>query len=364
MNISIAQPDIGKKEISAVINVLKSKQLAQGKTVEEFEKKFAQYIDTKYAIATSNGTTALHLSLLALGIKSGDEVITTSFSFVASANAILYVGAKPVFVDIDPQTFNIDPKLIEKKITNKTKAIIPVHLYGLAADITQINNIAKKYHLKVIEDACQAHGAAVGNKKVGTWGELGCFSFYPTKNMTTGEGGIITTSNKNLARKLRLLRNQGMEKRYHHEVLGYNFRMTNIAAAIGIEQLKRLDQFNKKRKENARMYEKLLKNTKGIILPHVPDKFAHVFHQYTIRVTKDFGITRDRLALELEKRGIGTGIYYPIPIHRQKVYKTMVSAQLPYTERVSKEALSLPIHPFITKADIRRVASAIVRLQD
>ena len=254
MKINIASPQIGKEEIKAVTDVMKSGMLAQGPRVAEFEEKFAKFIGTKYAVATSSGTTALEVALRAHGIKEGDEVITTPFTFIASANSILYTGARPVFVDIDPETFNIDPDLIEKAITKKTKAILPVHLYGSACDMTKIMQIAKKHHLDVIEDACQAHGAEWKNKKVGSFG-TGTFSLYPTKNMTTGEGGMITTNDKEVYEQALLIRAHGSKVKYYHDILGYNYRMTDIEGAIGIEQLKKLPKFNKARQANARVFK-------------------------------------------------------------------------------------------------------------
>lgn len=360
--IPIAYPSIDSKEISAVEKVLKSKQLAQGSSVDEFEKSFSDYIGVRYAIATSNGTTALHLALLGLGIKEGDEVITTPFSFIASTNAIIYCGAKPVFVDIDPLTFNIDANQIEKKITKRTKAILPVHLYGNPADMSKIISIAKKYKLKILEDACQSHGALFNNRPVGSMGDAGCFSFYPTKNMTTGEGGIITTNSKVLARKLRLLRNQGMEKRYHHEIVGYNFRMTNIAAAIGIEQLKKLNSFNKERISNAAFLTKGLKKIKGIQVPQSQKNSTHVYHQYTLRITEDFGINRYTVANHLENMGIGIGVYYPVPIHLQKPYKNFANISLPESVRAAKEVLSIPVHPNLSKKDLNKIITSIKEL--
>lgn len=357
--ISIAKPIIGEDEINEVIKVLKSGELTQGRWVEEFEKEFAKFTNTKFAIATSNGTTALHLSLLALGIKAGDEVITTPFTFIASVNAILYVGAKPVFVDIDPKTFNIDPDKIEEKITSRTKAILPVHLYGLPADMKKILEIAKKHNLFVLEDAAQAHGAKIGKQMVGSFGDLAAFSFYPTKNMTTAEGGMITTDNEVLAKKLKMLRNHGMEKRYYHDILGFNFRMTNIAAAIGIHQLKKLNKFNKKRAENARFLTEHLISVDGIQTPFIPSGFTHVFHQYTILI-KDGKEKREKLAEYLNQNGVGTMIYYPVPVHKQKFIKDMYPGLiLEITEKISVQVLSIPIHPSITREDLEKIVRLI-----
>lgn len=358
--ISMAKPVLGKEEEKAVIAVLRSGLLAQGKKVEEFETNFAKYIGAKYAVAVTNGTAALHLSLLAMGIKEGDEVITTPFSFIASANAIKYVGAKPVFADIDESTLTIDPTEIEKKITKKTCAIIPVHLFGLPANMPEIRKIAKKHNLKILEDACQSHGAFIGNKKVGIWGDAACFSFYPTKNITSGEGGMITTNDKIIAENLRLLRSHGMKKRYHHEILGYNLRLTDIAAAIGVVQLKKLDSFNKKRQKNAEVYLKELKNVKGLILPEIPQGYNHVFNQFTIRITNEYPLGRDGLREKLESKGIASEIYYPIPIHKQEYYKNMgYKDELPFSENASNTVLSIPIHPQLLEEDIIKVIKVL-----
>lgn len=354
--ISIAKPIIGQEEKDAVLNVLDSGLLAAGEKVEQFEVEFAKYIGSKYAIATSSGTTALHLSMLSLGLGVGDEVITTPFSFIASANSILYTGAKPVFVDIEEDYFNIDPELIEDKITSRTKAILPVHLYGLPANMNKISKLAKKYDLRVIEDVCQAHGAKIGKRRVGSLGDLACFSFYPTKNMTTGEGGMVTTNDKEFAERVKLLRNHGMRVRYYHDILGYNFRMTNIAAAIGLEQLKKLERFNEQRNANAKFLSRSLLKIKGLIVPKVQKNYHHAYHQYTIRVSKDYKISRSLLIQKLQEQGVGTAIYYPIPIHKQKVYIDLgYKEKLPIAERIADEVLSLPIHPAVKLEDLRRI---------
>lgn len=360
--ITIAKPTIGKEEEKEVLKVLRSGMIAQGQWVEKFEKEFAEYIGTKYAVQTTSGTTALHLALLSLGIGTGDEVITTSFTFVATSNAILYTGARPVFVDIDEKTFNIDPLLIEKKITKRTKAILLVHLYGLPADMTTIMKIATKHHLYVIEDAAQAHGALYKNKKVGSIGTMGCFSFYATKNMTTGEGGMVTTNSLKLAQKVRALRNHGMmELNYKYSFLGYNYCPTNIAAALGLTQLKRLDKLNAKRISNAKYYLNKLKNIKGIILPNLFNNRNHVFHQFTIRVTKEFPISRDLLLKRFEKNDIRPKIYYPIPLHKQKLYNSLgYKDYLPISESLASEVLSIPVHPNLSGKDLKQVIKIFI----
>jgi dTDP-4-amino-4,6-dideoxygalactose transaminase len=358
--INLSQPVISTKEKQAVLHVLSSGQLAQGAYVHEFEEEFAQYIGTGYAVATSSGTTALYLCLLALGIGRGDEVITTPFSFIASSNAILYTGARPVFVDIDETTYNLNPDLIRKKIGKKTKAILPVHLFGLPANMPVISRIAKHYGLSVVEDACQAHGASINKQKAGTFGDAAAFSFYPTKNMTTGEGGMITTNNKKLADTLRLLRNHGMRKRYIHDVLGFNFRMGEINAALGINQLPKLDMFNNKRQKNAATLSKYLSEVKELHLPHVPGNYVHVFHQYTVMLGRDSGKRRDILTQELLQKGIMTGIYYPEPIYTQKIYRQLgYRERLPVAERVASTVFSLPVHPKILKRQLQYIAESV-----
>jgi len=362
MRINIASPQIGKEEIKAVVDVMKSGMLAQGPKVAEFEEKFAKFIGTKYAVATSNGTTALEVVLRAYGIKEGDEVITTPFTFIASANAILYTGARPVFVDINPVTFNIDADLIEKAITKKTKAILPVHLYGGACDMTAIMKIAKKHKLAVIEDACQAHGAEWRNKKVGSFG-TGAFSLYPTKNMTVGEGGMITTNDKVVYEKALLLRAHGSHIRYYHDILGYNYRMTDLEGAIGTEQLKKLPKFNKARQANAAYLNKNLSKLAGIIVPEAPNSVTHVYHQYTIRVTKDFPKTRDEVLAILTEVGIGTAVFYPLPLNRQKVYQDLgYKPNTPVADEVSSQVLSLPVHPGLKKTDLAYIVKTFQKM--
>ena len=352
--INMAKPQIGDEEKQAVMEVLDSGIIAQGPRVKAFEEAFAAMCGVKHAIATTSGTTALHTALLAHGIGEGDEVITSAFTFIASANSVLYVGARPVFVDIDPATFNIDPALIEATITPRTKAILPVHLYGLPCDMDPIMVIAKKHGLVMVEDACQSHGAEYKGRRVGSFG-TGTFSLYPTKNMTSGEGGMITTDDAVLDEECRVLRQHGMRKRYYHDELGYNFRMTDIHAAIGLEQLKKLERFNEKRRANAKF---LSVNLKGVVTPFVPEGSQHVYHQYTIRVPDG---KRDALRTYLQEQGVGSEVYYPVPIHQQTFYVKDLGydQSLPETERAAKEVLTLPVHPGLSPADLETIVAAV-----
>lgn len=360
--IPIAKPIIADEEVEEVIKVLKSGFIAQGPKVAEFEEKFADYVGVEHAVASSSGTTALHLALLAAGVGPGDEVITTPFTFAATGNSVLYVGAKPVFVDIDRDTYNLDPELIDAAVTEKSKVIMPVHLYGQPADMDPINKIAEDHGLKVIEDAAQAHGAIYKGKKTGSLGDMGCFSFYPTKNMTTSEGGMVTTNNKEMADMVRILRAHGESERYTHVTLGYNFRMTDIAAAIGVVQLKKLENFNEQRINNAKYLSEQIDRINGIKPPYIAPDVKHVFHQYTIRVDKS---KRDELKEFLNDNGVGTGIHYPKPIYQQKLYQERgFTASCPEAENASLEVLSLPVHPSLGIEDLEKIVTVLKDASD
>lgn len=355
--INIAQPMIGEEEKEAVIAVLESGQLAQGGVVAEFERAFADYCGVKHAIATSNGTTALHVALLSHDIGPGDEVITVPFTFIASANAMLYTGATPVFVDVDPVSFNMVVDQIEAAITPRTKAIMPVHLFGNMAEMSCIMEIAERHSLLVIEDAAQAHGAEEGGRRAGSFG-TGCFSFYPTKNITTGEGGMVTTNDDAVADKARLVRSHGMRVRYYHEMLGFNFRMTNIHAAIGLAQMPKLESFNARRIENAAYLSEHLPSDK-VVVPTVRPGTRHVFHQYTVRVLPP--LDRDDARKQLADAGVGSEVYYPVPVHRQQLYieKGYGDQSFPESERAAREVLSLPIHPGVSQQDLDTIVAAV-----
>jgi dTDP-4-amino-4,6-dideoxygalactose transaminase len=355
--IPVASPQMGEEEKKAVLDVLDSGQLAQGPVVEAFEREFAQWVGVEHAIAVNSGTAALHLLLLAHGFKEGDEIITSAFTFVASANAALFVGARPVFADIERDTYCLDPARVEAAITPRTKALMPVDLYGHPAQIEELRAIADRHHILLLEDACQAHGAAIGNRKAGAFGVGATFSFYPTKNMTTAEGGMVTTPDAALADRVSMLRQHGAAQRYHHDVLGYNFRLTDIAAAIGRAQLAKLDRFNEIRRRHASVLDEGLAGTPGIVLPKERPGYRHVYHQYTIWVEGD----RDRFRQRLLELGIGTAIHYELPVHRQPLYQGMGydKVSLPITEAASDHVLSLPVHPALSESDLDRIIESV-----
>ena len=349
-NIPVAKPLVGRDDIRAVVKVMKSGGLAQGPQVSRFEKEFSKFVGDRECVAVNSGTSALHVALLSLGIGAGDEVIVPSFTFAATANSVALTGAKPVFVDIDPKTYNIDPTLIESAITPKTKAIQVVHLYGLPADMVSITNIAKRHNLLIIEDAAQAHLAEINSQPVGTFSDAAIFSFYPTKNMTSGEGGMAVFSESSPARMARLLRNQGMEQRYQNEVVGFNLRMTDIHAAIGISQLSKVKKWTKTRQENA---DFLNSKIETVITPHTPAGFTHVYHQYTVRIKNN----RDLYSKKLTELGIGNSVYYPTQVHKLPSFNR--SLNLAHTQSATEQVLSLPIHPSLSKKDLNRIASAV-----
>jgi perosamine synthetase len=363
VQIPVARPAIGQDEISAVTAVLESGMLASGERVVEFEKKFADYCGTTHAVAINNGTAALHAALLAADIGVGDEVIVPSFSFIATASAVSMTGAKPIFVDVNEQTFGIDPAQVEGSVTPKTKAVIGVHLFGQPFDVPGIQQVCESHNLTLIEDAAQAHGAMYNGEKTGGFGQFGCFSFYATKNMTTGEGGMVTTSDKAYNERLRLLINHGQSEKYLHTRLGYNYRMTDVAAAIGLVQLKKLEKFNIRRRKNAEYYDSHI-SVKGLVTPAVALGMHHVYHQYVIRLTDEFPMKRADFMEYLKVKGIGTAVHYPIPIHHQPVYaranepdSCLVSTSL------ASSVLSIPVHPLLDQKELAYICDAINRVK-
>ncbi|MBI5000619.1 MAG: DegT/DnrJ/EryC1/StrS family aminotransferase [Euryarchaeota archaeon] len=351
--IPIAKPWIGNEEIDAVRRVMEGGILAQGEQVAELEKKFSEYIGARHAIAVGNGTQALHLVYAALGFKAGSEFVVPDMTFAATATPLLHLGFKPVFADIEPKYFSLDASQVKKLVSKTTRAIVPVHLYGHPADISELSEVAKEHDLALIEDACQAHGAQFNGKRVGSFGVAATFSFYPTKNMTTGEGGMITTNSDELAETCRMTRDHGQKPVYTHSVLGHNFRMTNIAAAIGIEQLKKLDRMNDGRRKNAALYNEMLSSVVGT--PPEAQWARHVYHQYTMRVPKG----RDDLMKHLGQAGIGARIYYPIPLSEQPILKGFRKGKNVETAKAAGEVLSIPVYPSLPEADIKLIASKI-----
>jgi len=364
--IPINAPQFGEEEIAVVAKVLKSGMLTHGlgagPMVTKFEKDFAKFVKAKHAIAVNSGTAALHSALMGTGIKSGDEVILPSFTFVATAEAIVFAGAKPVFVDIDPETYNISPAKIEKAITKKTKAIMPVDLYGLPADMQPIREIADKHGLLVIEDAAQAHGAIYKGKPAGAFADAACWSFYISKNMTTGEGGMITTNNDEIAEKMWFIRCHGEKEKYKSLMLGHNYRMPEIEAAIGCVQLEKLPKFLDKRRKNAEKLTDILNEAKKLSLPKEPKGFKHSWYLYTVRLKGAKEEERDKIAEELRRKGVGVGVYYVNPVHLMPYYSGFGKYKLPETETASKQVFSLPVHPGVTPEQIDFVGEAVLHL--
>jgi perosamine synthetase len=359
MQIPIAQPRAGDEEIEAVTRVLRSGMFAQGPEVASFEEQFAGYCETRHGIAVNNGTAALHAVLAAAGIGAGDEVIVPSFSFIATATCVSMCGARPVFADVDSAYFTIDPESVNALFTRSTKAVIGVHLFGQPFDVNPVRELCSDHGALLIEDAAQAHGSMYHNKKVGGLGNAACFSFYPTKNMTTGEGGMITTDDAEYAGKIRRFINHGQSEKYLHTSLGYNYRMTDIGAAIGAAQLKKLDALNSRRRHNAGYLDQHL-NRAGLVPPARRPDCAHVFHQYVVKVTKESALTRDQLMQALKAKGIGTAVHYPIPIHAQPVYQSIAgTAHCPVSGELANQVMSLPVHPLVTDEQLAYICTTI-----
>ncbi len=368
-NINLASPDISDKEIKAVVSVLRGIQLSLGPKLSEFENKFAKYIGCKYAVAVNSGTSALHLIIRNLGIGKGDEVITTPFSFIASSNCILFENAKPVFVDIDPETYCINTKKIIKKINKRTKAILAVDIFARPADWLELKKIAKKYNLHLIEDSAEALGSVYRRKKAGSFGDAGVFAFYPNKQITTGEGGMIVTDNRRLATLCASVRNQGHDVKsswLEHPRLGYNYRISDINCILGIAQLERIGKLVKKRAKVFRWYYDELKNIPGIKIPPLHVKDAKIsWFVYVIQLGKKYSRKdRRRIIISLTKSGIGCREYFP-PIHLQKFYREMFGykrGDFPVTEFVSDRTIALPLHTLLTKKEVRRVSETLKKL--
>jgi len=359
MKIPLSKPVFDEEMKTAALDALQNERFVMGESVFKFEEEFARYCEVSHAVSTSSGTSALQLSLAALGVNRGDDVVTTPFSFVATANAVLHVGAVPVFADVDVRTCNMDPELAKGKITGKTRAVIPVHLYGFPADMKSILEIFEDRGCPVVEDACQAHGAEYYGRKVGTLGDVGCFSFYPSKNMTVcGDGGMVVTDDEEVARNLAKLRDCGRASHYEHDLIGFTARLNTVNAAIGRVQLRRLDEWNEKRRACAKLYDKLLSNMADVTLPpNGSSDVKPVYHLYVISTSQ-----RDWLKVWLEQRGVQCGVHYPFPIHLQPAYRELFAyrgGEFPKSEFLSNAVLSLPMYPQLREEEIEYVCENI-----
>lgn len=360
--IPVAEPYLGERELEYVTECIKTGWISSiGKYVTKFEEEFSKFCGVKYGVATSNGTTALHLALVSLGIGKGNEVIVPTLTFVAVANAVTYTGAKPVFVDSEPTTWNIDPDKIEKAITKRSRAIIPVHLYGHPANMDSIMDVAKKYRLFVIEDAAEAHGALYKGKKAGSFGDMSCFSFYGNKIITTGEGGMVLTNSAKLNKRLRFLKNHGMSKtrRYYHPEIGFNYRLTNVQSALGLAQLERIDETIAKKRKDASLYNKLLEGIKGIILPPEEAWARNVYWMYSVLINEKLGLSRDKLMMRLREKGIDTRPLF-IPMHQLPPHKC--KGNFPVADRLSSQGMNLPSSAKLKKKEIKYICETIKNL--
>lgn len=358
--IPIAHVRFDSGEIDAAVAVLRSGNVRQGKVTRELEERFAAMVGARHAVAVSSGTAALHLAWLAL-LEPGDEVLVPAFTFIATASTVVFAGGRPIFCDVDPATATLDLEDAARRLTPRTRAIAPVHLYGGACDVDGIQRLAREHGLRIVWDAAQAHGTSVNGRDVGSFADMVCYSFYPTKNMTTGEGGMITTNDDALAERLRLLRSHGQERKYEHTLLGLNYRLTDVQAAIGLVQLDQLPGWLEQRRANARRLDALLAGLPGITTPTSLPGVEHSYHQYTIQIdAAAAGITRDDLQAALAARGIQSAVHYPRPLHRQPVFAPEHGAtSLPVSERLAESVLSLPVHPALTEDDLERIGASV-----
>lgn len=359
--IPISVVEFGTEQEELVLGVLRSGRIAQGELVEQFESRFAELCGTKHAVAVNNGTTALIAALSVLGLRPGDEVLTSPFTFAATLNSILEVGATARFADINESDFTLDPKSVEESLSDSTRVLMPVHLYGQMADMDSLMAIAERHDLVVVEDAAQAHGASVNGRAAGSYG-IGAFSFYATKNITTGEGGMITTDDDELAGRLRILRNQGMRARYDYVMVGQNYRMTDLQAALALPQLDRYRESVQKRNEFAGILTERLSGLRGVLEPRVALGREHVWHQYTIRLTPDSGLSREEFVAKLAEHGVGSGVYYPKLVFDYAPYRNhprVITSEVPVAAHIAAEVVSLPVHPHLTLDDVKKVADTV-----
>ena len=361
--IPIARPNLGEEEKRAVLEVLDSGQLAQGAKVAEFEKRFAEYVGRGYGIAVNSGTSALHIALLAHGIGRGDEVVVPSLTFFASASTVLLCGGTPTFADVDRDLYNMDPARFKAEVTKKTRAVMPVHLYGQTAEMDPINEVAEARDLLVLEDACQAHGAEYHGKKSGNLGDTACFSFYPTKNMTTGEGGMVLTDDPKIAEACRLLRDHGQRAKYDHILVGYNYRMTEVAAAIGLVQLRKLDAYVRRRRENAARLTKGISEIEGLSPPVEGNWMLHSYYQYIIRVEDGFPLSRDEIVHRLTSEGVGARPSYPSALYRQKAFRKRPKNRSKVAEDVIPRLFEIPVHPLVRSEDLDAILRVLGSLR-
>jgi perosamine synthetase len=359
----MARVQLDRRELRAVQQVLKSGRLRSGPITEDFERRFARAVGARFAVAVNSGTTALYLAYRAL-LAPGDEVIVPDFTFVATASMVVAVGAKPVFADVDPETFTLDPADVERRLTRRTRALAPVHLYGHPADISGLTRLAQRHHLRVIWDAAQAHGASFRGRDVGSFPDVVCYSFYPSKNMTTGEGGMLTTSDPSLAAEFRLARSHGEESRYRHVRLGFNFRLTDFAAALGREQLRKLPAAIRLRRRNAAVLACGLAGVPGLKMPKTTARAEHAFNLFTIRLDPDIlRLSRDEFQKQLARRGIETAAHYPLPLHRQPIFRGYGSdREFPVSARLAETVLSLPVHPGLSHRDLGYIVRSVREL--
>lgn len=358
--IPIAKVQLDRRELLAVERVLKSGQLRQGRVTEDFESRFARTVGARYAVAVNSGTAALYLAYRAM-LESGDEVIVPDFTFAATATMVVAAGATPVFADVDTKTFNLDPKDVERKITRRTRALVPVHLFGHPAEIPGLTAIARRHKLRLIWDAAQAHGSCFRGHDVGSFPDVVCYSFYPSKNMTTGEGGMLTTSDPALAREFRLLRSHGEEGRYSHVRIGFNFRMTDVAAALGRIQLAKLPSAVRRRRRNAGILTRGLKGIRGLALPEVASGVLPAFNLFTILIEPEqIRMSRDDFQNALARHGVATSVHYPLPLHRQPIFVGKGSdTDYPVSTRLAATVLSLPVHPYLSAKDLKQMIRAV-----
>lgn len=362
--IPVSVPIIGDEEIDNVVRALRSGMIASGEWVAALEEGFSRYLGTEHAVATTSGTAALDIALKALGIKDGDEVIVPDFTFISTASSVLFQGARPVFADVDEHTFNIHPEDVLEKITPRTRAVIGVHLFGHPFDVRTMREICDDHGLQLIEDCAQAHGAEHNGKKVGSFGDVSCFSFYATKPMTTAEGGMVACNSSELAARLRLLINHGQSEKYLHTTLGYNYRMSNVHAAIGVAQLKRLDALNDARIKNAHYLTEHV-SVDGIHPPVERAYAKHIYHQYVLKIGEDAPVSREQLITYLKERGVGSAIHYPLPVHSQPLYRALGYAgeQCPTATQLAGEVLSIPAHPALTDEQLEHICGVLNALE-